>query len=80
MSKKEMLDKAFEEAVTEVNVNSLEGEGDAIEEVITTHMKAYAEREKVEFTDEEISATIVAGLKTIHEAGKDFSYQNWTMK
>ena len=42
-------------------------------------MKAYAERENVEFTDDEIRATIVAGLETIREAGKDFSYQNKMM-
>ncbi len=74
MSKKEMLDKAFRDAVTEVNVNSL-GDEDIIEDVLATSMRAYAEREKVDFTDEEIMATIVAGLETLKEAGKDFSYQ-----
>ena len=70
-----MLDKAFRDAVTEINVNSIDGE-DILEDVLATSMKAYAERENVEFTDDEIRATIVAGLETIRKAGKDFSYQN----
>ena len=78
MSKKEMLDKAFRDAVTEINVNSIDGE-DILEDVLATSMKAYAERENVEFTDDEIRATIVAGLETIRKAGKDFSYQNKLM-
>ncbi len=78
MSKKEMLDKAFRDAVTEINVNSIDGE-DILEDVLATSMKAYAERENVEFTDDEIRATIVAGLETIRKAGKDFSYQNKMM-
>ena len=73
MSKKEMLDKAFRDAVTEINVNSIDDE-DILEDVLATSMKAYAERENVEFR-----ATIVAGLETIREAGKDFSYQNKMM-
>ena len=78
MSKKEMLDKAFRDAVTEINVNSIDGE-DILEDVLATSMKAYAERENVEFIDDEIRATIVAGLETIRKAGKDFSYQNKMM-
>ena len=78
MSKKKMLDKAFRDAVTEINVNSIDDE-DILEDVLATSMKAYAERENVEFTDDEIRATIVAGLETIREAGKDFSYQNKMM-
>ena len=35
-------------------------------------MKAYAEKENVEFTDEEIHATIVAGLESFKAAGKIF--------
>lgn len=78
MSKKEMLDKAFRDAVTVVDVNAFEGEG-IIEEILATSMKAYAEKENVEFTDEEIHATIVAGLESFKAAGKDFSYQNKMM-
>lgn len=79
MSKKELLDKAFNEAVTEVNVNAMEGEG-IIEDIIATSMKAFAEREKVEFTDDEIKATVVAGLETMKEVGKDFTYQTKMMR
>lgn len=79
MNKKELLDRAFTEAVTEFNVNAAEGEG-IIEEVIETSMKAFAEREKVDFTEDEIKATIIAGLNTMKEAGKDFAYQTKMMK
>ena len=51
MSKKEMLDNAFRDAVTVVDVNAFEGEG-VIEEILATSMRAYAEKENVEFTDE----------------------------
>lgn len=79
MNKKELLDKAFNEAVTEVNVNAMEGES-IIEDIIATSMKAFAEREKVEFTEDEIKATIVAGLETMKEVGKDFTYQTKMMR
>ena len=46
MSKKEMLDKASRDAVTEINVNSIDDE-DILEDVLATSMKAYAERENV---------------------------------
>lgn len=44
MCKKELLDKAFTEAVTEVNVNMTSDKGVAFE-AIETFMKAFAERE-----------------------------------
>ncbi len=40
----------------------------------------FAEREKVDFTDDEIKATIIAGLNTMKEVGKDFTYQTKMMK
>ncbi len=79
MNKKELLDKAFNEAVTEFNVNAADGK-DIIEEIVETSMKAFAEREKVDFTDDEIKATIIAGLNTMKEVGKDFTYQTKMMK
>ena len=78
MSKKELLDKAFNEAVTEVNVNSMETDN-ITEEVLATSMRAFAEREKVDFTEDEIKATIIAGLETMKEVGKDFTYQTKMM-
>ncbi len=66
MCKKELLDKAFRDAVTEVNVNAMENM-DIAAEAIETSMRAFAEREKVDFTDDEIKATIVAGLDTFNE-------------
>ena len=67
MCKKELLDKAFTEAVTEVNVNVMSDKEVAFE-AIETFMKAFAEREKADFTDDEIKA----GLETFDEiAHKD---------
>ena len=78
MSKKELLDKAFNEAVTEVNVNAMETDN-ITEEVLATSMRAFAEREKVDFTEDEIKATIIAGLETMKEVGKEFTYQTKIM-
>ena len=78
MSKKELLDKAFNEAVTEVNVNAMETDN-ITEEVLATSMRAFAEREKVDFTEDEIKATIIAGLETMKEVGKAFTYQTKMM-
>ena len=78
MSKKELLDKAFNEAVTEVNVNAMETDN-ITEEVLATSMRAFAEREKVDFTEDEIKSTIIAGLETMKEVGKDFTYQTKMM-
>ena len=78
MSKRELLDKAFNEAVTEVNVNAMETDN-ITEEVLATSMRAFAEREKVDFTEDEIKATIIAGLETMKEVGKDFTYQTKMM-
>lgn len=66
MSKKELLDKAFRDAVTEVNVNMM-SDKDVAYDVIEASMKAFAEREKVDFTDDEIKATIVAGLEAFEK-------------
>ena len=49
------------------------------EEVLATSMRAFAEREKVDFTEDEIKATIIAGLETMKEVGKDFTYQTKIM-
>lgn len=68
MNKKELLDKAFRDAVTEVNVNAMEGLN-VMETIIENSMRAFAAREKVEFTDDEIKATIIAGLETMEKAG-----------
>ena len=77
ITKKDFLDYAFESAITSVNVNSVPE--DITEEVIATGMKAYAKDQGIEFTDEEIHATIVAGVEELKKAGKDFKIQDWTM-
>lgn len=72
MCKKELLDKAFTEAVTELNLNIMAIDKEVASEAIETSMKAFAEREKADFTEDEIKATIVAGLDTFSEiAHKD---------
>ncbi len=76
-SKKNFLDFAFEEAITSVNISSIPEE--AIMDTLITGMHAYADRVGQTFTEEEMKATIIAGLETLKKAGTDFSFQNWTM-
>ncbi len=77
ITKKDFLDYAFESALTSSNFNSLQPE--IVEEVLATGMKAYAKDQGIEFTDDEIHATIVAGVEELKKAGKDFKFQDWTM-
>lgn len=78
ITKKDFLDYAFESALTSVNFNAMQDE--IAEEVIATGMKAYAADQGITFTDEEIHATIVAGIESMKSAGADFKFQTWTMK
>ena len=54
--------------------------GDIAEEVIATGMQAYAKDQGLTFTDEEVHATIVAGIESLNNAGADFKLQTWMMK
>lgn len=78
ITKKDFLDYAFESALTSSNFNSLQPE--IAEDVLATGMRAYADDQGIKFTDEEIHATIVAGIESLKETGKDFTHQNWMMK
>ena len=77
-NKKQLLDYAFTEAVSTLNLKSLTKE--VAEEAIATAMFGYAEREGYEFTKEEVHATIVAGMETMAKSKADFTFQTWTMK
>ncbi len=78
INKKQLLDYAFDEAIKTMNLNSMNSE--IAEEVIATAMLGYAKRNGYEFTNEEIHATIVAGIETLNKSGADFRLQYWTMK
>lgn len=78
ITKKDFLDYAFESALNSVNFNSMQDE--IAEDVIATGMKAYAADQGISFTDEEIHATIVAGIESMRAAGADFKIQTWIMK
>ncbi len=78
ITKKDFLDYAFESALTSSNFNSLQPE--IAEDVLATGMRAYADDQGISFTDEEIHATVVAGIESLKQAGKDFTHQNWMMK
>ena len=52
MTQNDFLRFAFEEAVNDLNPNSLQA--DVAKETLKVGMKAYAEREGCKFTDEEI--------------------------
>lgn len=69
-SKKQLLDFAFQEALTSCNLGDATRET-AIE-VLATAMKGYSVRENVPFTDEEIMATIIAGIETMKEGTSKF--------
>ena len=69
-SKKQLLDFAFQEALSSCNLGDATRET-AIE-VLATAMKGYSVRENVPFTDEEIMATIIAGIETMKEGSSKF--------
>lgn len=76
-SKKNFLDFAFEEAIKNVNIAGIEDS--ILMDTLITGMHAYADKVGQTFTEEEMRATIVAGLETLRKAGHDFSFQDWSM-
>ena len=72
ITQKDFLKFAFEEAINEVNPNSVDK--DVAKATIATVMKAYADREGCKFTDEEIAETIEAGLKELDKANEDYEH------
>lgn len=78
MTKKQLLDFAFEEALNKMNAAVLDA--DIVENFITTAMMGYAENNGYEFTKEEVHATIVAGLEELAKSGVNQNFQTWTMK
>ena len=72
MTQNDFLRFAFEEAVNDLNPNSLEP--DVARETLEVGMKAYAEREGCKFTDEEIAKTINDGLAELTKAKTDYNY------
>ena len=78
MNKKQLLDFAFEEAVGKMNAAVIDA--DLVEKFIETAMMGYAENNGYEFEEEEVHATIVAGLEELAKSGKNQNFQTWTMK
>ena len=70
MDIKKYLDFAFETAVDTIDVGAFSKE-DALKMVITG-MKAYGKRNGFEFSDEDIKARALAGLKELGHAEADF--------
>jgi len=77
-NKKQLLDYAFEEAVNTMNAAVIDA--DLVENFIATAMMGYAENNGYEFTEEEVHATIVAGLEELAKSGANQNFQTWTMK
>ena len=73
MCRKDLLDKAFAEATSGININSI-NDINVLIEVLATSMRAFAVREKVDFTDSEIKATIIVSLEPILALSKDLVY------
>lgn len=81
MTKKEALDRAFDDALKTLFSTTRQAvDNDVESKQIATGMKEFARKNQLEFTDEEIKATIVAGMAAKAKAGADFSFQNWTMR
>lgn len=59
-NKKELLDNAFNEAISTVPYNGMDPQTAA--ETIKVAMQNIAKRDYHDFTDDEIKATIIAGL------------------
>ena len=77
-NKKELLDNAFNEAISTVPYNGMDPQTAA--ETIKVAMQNIAKRDFHDFTDDEIKATIIAGFDSLKEVGQDFKIQTWTMK
>ena len=77
-NKKELLDNAFNEAISTVPYNGMDPQTAA--EMIKVAMENIAKRDFHDFTDDEIQATILAGFDSLNEVGHDFKIQTWTMK
>ena len=77
-NKKELLDNAFNEAISTVPYNGMDPQTAA--ETIKVAMENIAKRDFHDFTDDEIKATIIAGFDSLKEVGQDFKIQTWTMK
>ena len=73
LCRKDLLDKAFAEATGGININSI-NDINILIEVLATSMRAFAEREKVNFTDSEIRATIIVELEPILALSNNFVY------
>ena len=76
ITQKDFLRFAFEEAINEVNPNSIER--DVVKPIIKTGMQAYADREGCKFTDEEIAETIEAGLAELDAAKAILFMKPWS--
>lgn len=77
-NKKELLDNAFNEAISTVPYNGMDPQTAA--ETIKVAMQNIAKRDFHDFTDDEIKATIIAGFDSLKKVGQDFNIQTWTMK
>lgn len=69
-SKDNLLKYAFQEAITAVNINSVDSE--IAKAAVATGMNAYADREGFEFSSREVKETIENGFKTLSCARVDF--------
>ena len=78
MCRKDLLDKAFNEATSGININSID-DIDVLVEVLATSMRAFAQREKIDFTDGEIRATILVSLEPILKLSNENFYPNGVM-
>lgn len=77
LSKTQFLEVAFNRAVNQVDVSRVAPELN--ERIIRTNMEAFADKEGMRLSKDEIDKAIVEGLTVLSKAGDDFRYQDWTM-
>ncbi len=78
MCRKDLLDKAFLEATTGININSID-DYNVLIEVLSNSMKSFAKREHIDFTDSEIRATIIVGIEPMLKLSNEIFYPSSVM-
>ena len=77
MSNAKLLEKAFNQAVNQVDISRVHPELNRV--IIKTGMQVYADSKGVSFTSAEVDHTISHGLATLSKAGDDYRHQDWMM-
>lgn len=78
MCRKDLLDKAFNEATLGINVNSID-DNNILMRALSNSMRAFSDREHADFTDNEIKATILVELEPMLKLSRELFYPSEIM-